>query len=826
MRITNTRAQTFILGLLFFVIAMTVVVSGAYAQPSEADMTPSALFNSFVSGEGDAYTNVLLNQIFGPIFPAADGAGTSAGTDTLFSSVVGYFNAAMLVVGGLLFFNNLVMGTVQSANEGEVLGKNWSSLWAPLRTIFAIALLIPLPNMQGYNTAQVFVAFIAKNATHFASSVWSITAEKITTGVVPVSAPRGNIPQHLASEMFLTELCRAVLNDQFAKGAADPAQADRIVRIPQQVTNHENTLAYEGYVIPMNTHAYQTKVSYDRVAADGTVKTTNVCGTYTTPEIPDVINNRIEATKNESFTLADVLASGNTTNVRNQFQALHFRVMGEVNSSGGFVNGGLASDLAAIADRVYANHVQRTYPQNPGAVPAQIDITGDLTTAVRSANQRLNDGYVTLMSSINANGTRNAAIRQAMIDRISTRCDQDASGGTCLGEGWIGAGSWYMMVARLNNEISSLFVAEGSASASSSARKKVENSWSFWVSDEDRALRDQYTQAFEDGTAIFNNAANRMASTGWSIDPALVTNIAASINGNEIKDPYSTGFAPKATINSLVLSIINSLNDQTFSQDPMIALSNMGNFFVTLGTSLIVSDIFLPGNIASGVGSTIATAGVTMSIVLPLMPFMFWIMAVTGYFLLVVEAFVAVNLWAISHLRMDGEGITGPVGRDGWLMMLALMTTPVLMIAGYLVGMIIFRISSALVSSGLSVALAGLLGNSNPIFTVVATLVVGIMIVIFYILLIERSFSLISDFPSRVLRWMGAAANLGTGDVERTRATALGTVATFNAGASKITKDMNYGPFGPKRGGKVTNESPGQGTPSLPSSKGGGTSQA
>lgn len=816
----HDRIQTVLFGLFAFVIALVLMTGGAHAQP---DMSPSGLFSTFVSGEGDAYSNVLLNQIFGPIFSAPDGAGTPAGQQTLFSSIVGYFNAAMLVVAGLLFFNNLVTGTVQTAHEGQVLGRNWSSLWAPLRTIFAVALLIPLPNMQGYNTAQVFVAFIAKNATQFASSVWSITAQNITTGVVPVSAPRANIPQHLASEMFLLEMCRVVLNDQFVKSASTPAQADRVVRTPTQVKNIENTVAYEGYAIPTESHAYQTRVTYDRVSASGEVITPAICGSYVTPEIPDVINNRVEATANDSFTLADIMADGNTENLRNEFQALHFRVMGEVDeATGNFTaNRGLAGSLERIAQRVYANHMARAYPADGAAAPPVIDITQDLITAVQSANQRMNNGYTRLMNSINRNGTRNAAIRQAMIDRISTSCDttQDS---TCLGEGWIGAGSWYMMVARLNNEISSLFVAEGNASASSSARQDVDGRWFAWrLSDDEKALREQYTSAFEYGAEVFNTAANRMAATGWPIDPALITNIAASINGNEIKDPYSTGAAPKAKINSGILSMINYLNEQTFSQDPMIALSNVGNAMVTLGTGLIVADIFLPGDIASTVGGIIATAGATMAIILPLMPFLFWIMAVTGYFLLVVEAFIAVNLWAISHLRMDGEGMSGGVGREGWLMILALMTTPFLMIAGYLVGMIIFRISSALISGGLSVALAGLLGNSNPIFTAVATLVVGLFMVIFYMLLIERSFSLIAEFPSKVLRWMGASAHLDTSGVDRTRAAAMGAVGTFHRGASSVTKGMNYGPFGPQRGGNLTNNSPtGGGGPALPKSGG------
>lgn len=769
MNMTMSRAQS----LLFCALTVLAVfvLSGGAAMAQQDLTDPSGLFQTFVSGEGDGYTNSLLNQIFGPIFP---GAITEGGT-TLFADIVKYFNAAMLVVAGILFFNNLVTGTVQSAHEGEVMGRNWSSLWAPLRTLFAVALLIPLPNYQGYNTAQVFVAFIAKNATNFASATWSVTVEKIVTGVVPVSAPAAMIPKSLASEMFLLEMCRVTLDEQFRAAAGQNGTPDRIVPTQSDATRIIPVLGAgmqpTGDVATLNP--YKTRVSYNRVGANGEVKNIEICGYYETPAIPEVINNRVHNEPSDSFGLNNVLSG--TESVRTQFRTVHETVMRD-----------LSADMRTIAQSVYTAY---DASQSIEGAPRP-DITEPMRVALEKANRTLNQGYTRLMQAISESGGRNENIRQAMVDRISTTCSTTER--ACTGEGWIGAGSWYMIVARINHEISSLFIAEGYASSSNSARSEVsERSWTnLWqVSEHEKALRDQYTQIYGYGVESFNVAANRLASMGWAIDPALVTNIAASINGDEIEKENQTSADNKVA--SGMNQLMSFLNSVTFNQDPMIAIVNVGQMLVPVGVGFVVSDLFLPGNIASSIGALIATAGASMAIVLPLMPFIFWVMAVSGYFLLIVEAFIAVNLWAISHLRMDGDGLTGGAGREGWLMILALMVTPFLMIAGFIVGMIIFRITASLISMGLSVAVAGVFANGNWAFIMMSVFVIVLFMFIIYLMVIERSFSLVAEFPSKVLRWMGAAANLETNGVDRVRAGAMGAIGSTHQVLNTVTKDTN-----------------------------------
>ena len=139
------------------------------------------------------------------------------------------------------------------------------------------------------------------------------------------------------------------------------------------------------------------------------------------------------------------------------------------------------------------------------------------------------------------------------------------------------------------------------------------------------------------------------------------------------------------------------------------------------------------------------------------------IFAISGYFLLIIEAVIAVILWALSHMRMDGDGISGETGRQGWLLILALFMTPTLMIFGFVAGMLLFRIVSDLISAGLFYAAATIV-NANPVVVLFGTLAYTVVIVSAYGLRLERSFSLISEFPNKVMQWMGARVEIGGGE--------------------------------------------------------------
>ncbi len=71
--------------------------------------------------------------------------------------------------------------TVETAHSGRVMGERGNQIWAPIRLVFAIGLLVPVGGGPagcngggaGLNTGQLLVVTIAQWGSGLASNVWS-----------------------------------------------------------------------------------------------------------------------------------------------------------------------------------------------------------------------------------------------------------------------------------------------------------------------------------------------------------------------------------------------------------------------------------------------------------------------------------------------------------------------------------------------------------------------------------------------------------------------------------------------------------------------------
>ena len=89
----------------------------------------------------------ILRAVFGSIIDRL--AGTSAAIvqspqSTMLSAAFEYFNSGILFFGSILLTWITLTGTMHTANDGEALGKNWSTMWTPIRTIGATGALMPV----------------------------------------------------------------------------------------------------------------------------------------------------------------------------------------------------------------------------------------------------------------------------------------------------------------------------------------------------------------------------------------------------------------------------------------------------------------------------------------------------------------------------------------------------------------------------------------------------------------------------------------------------------------------------------------------------------
>ena len=767
--------------VLGFILLMTVQ-AGAQGLP-----TPSDYGDLFGTRTGDSYSSILLNQMFGPLFPSAALPDGDPGVATVFSSIIGYFNVIILVVGGLMFFYNVTVGVLQSAHEGQVLGQRWSSLWAPLRVLFAVGLLVPVPNYGGYNLAQVGVAYIVKGSTNIASEIWKGSVNLILDGDVPIASSEPRFSPDLIRVLYENAACMNLLNYQY-----------ETIGSPLRVEYSDSSTAINSRLNVNDVYAFTgTDGSYPRYSATtqvvggGRVENFGICGGWATPEVPAYLLRVIDEAGGPESDAAEAIIKRFGEGHRDILVGVEARVRALVTGTG---------DAAPIRQDVF------------DAILEPTTFTDELVAISVDANSQLRSLVDELRETARTSGGQSAY--DNLRSRITGNCTDGTSGpsgsGTagCYGEGWIGAGAYYTTLARVNAEINSLVTAQSyvrgrTFGVTTTQEQFVTDAggggW-FWG----RNSRGELLPSSEEAARVMTQYMELYAKSSYPL-AALGFPMSTSdiIEANAEAGDSSAGLIERAmrSLNGAVqraqASILRYFDpSNTESGDPMVGLISMGGFLIALGAGLLLASAFgvRIAVVMVPFFSVLFAAGATLSFVLPLMPFFYWILGVTGYFLLVVEAIVAVNLWALAHMRMEGDGISGAAGNKGWLMLLALLMTPVLMVFAFLIGMGIFRISSDLISAGMFYAVSGISGGSNVLVALVGIIAFSIMIVSAYIFILERSFSLISEFPNRVMMWMGEGINISGGE-DRIRAAAaaagIGTNSIGNAAEKPFQMRQN-----------------------------------
>lgn len=161
-------------------------------------MAMSGPFSSHVQ-DGDIAKG-MLDAIFGPL--------TGSGSNP-FGEVMMIFNSAMLTVGGILVFYTLAAGTLQTAHDGQMLGKQWSSIWIPVRTAVGAAVL--MPTIQGFSVIQAIVIWLAIQGVGLANLMWNSFMKDPLEGAFYVPPSSALQIRALVSDMAKSNICVAAL---------------------------------------------------------------------------------------------------------------------------------------------------------------------------------------------------------------------------------------------------------------------------------------------------------------------------------------------------------------------------------------------------------------------------------------------------------------------------------------------------------------------------------------------------------------------------------------------------------------------------------------
>lgn len=606
-----------------------------------------ALASDFLSPPAsDMSLTMLLQPIFGSLF---GGSG-----DGPLGEAILIFNTGCLTLGGLLAAYTMVFGTMQTAHDGEMLGKKWSSMWVPIRLVVGTAALVPIGS---FCAAQMLVAWLAMQGIGLADSVWSafahsaMASQKLASGTAPTASV-----SKLAFGMLRSQVCMAGFK--------------------RLATEGENI----GEIFPGTPSASGSMDKIRRYSVPG----------FSATQCGGVVGSA--ATGGAVASVAGFF--GINTGAAEKAAAIR--------QAHATASTALEGEMASVASLIVSN--------NPGSV---------------------NERYVRAIAQYQQ--TVGAAAKSQMGDQAYfTELSDNASR-----DGWLLAGSWYLRLASLEDAMMK-------ALADSPESLPVEKG------PEDMS---RYYEAL-------NGAVHDPSATG--IDNQLVADKAredsesgllmSALNGvfNKISQASGAGF--------------NFLTEADSERHPlMVAISSghtMLGWAVGLGAASVVVS-HLGGVTISMVLAALVMAliggGITLAYVLPMLPFIIWIGACSGFLLCIIEAVLGAPLWAICHLNPRGEEFHGGAS-SGYMLVLEMTLKPVLMIFGFCAATVVSvplgQFINRVFYSTFSLNQNGFVGFISMLAAmgIYAGLTLAMM---------KFTFSFIHKVPDQLMKWIGGGHGSG-----------------------------------------------------------------
>ena len=819
-----------LLFMQFFVVALAVIMSPAFAQQ-----------NIFVTPTPETDLAFIgLDMVFGVpgIFGSCIETGAACSSDPGDTILQGsgtfpwpfhealhamfqLYSTALLVVAVFLIIYFIIAVLAETAQSGTPFGRRFNKVWAPIRLVVALGLLVPLTT--GLNSAQYITLYAANAGSSIATNAWLDFNETLADAgqdgglndmlgaTQLVGKPNPPRSQGFLQFLHVAKACELVNEYTGYRVIENFVEVNNVtikdidiepylVRSTSSDSGDNCNYDADTKVLPMASTTVNCaweffdggdpviRIGYPDQGNGEPIDTScnvqpplvcppppepenvnKICGEFTIP-----LTNMGAQIPNTNTSLTLAVAEGYYNMIVNLWDG-----------------GAPITDFVSETDDHFVKH----YAQHIDGVSANPNCTPWWCPWVTTPPpDDLRMRWVEAMT-----GATIGIINTAHADVISTM--SVAFGENLSEKGWAGASIWYNKIAEINglfmDSVNNFphateypFVMEWVAKKARQQNKNASGDrYDIKTAGEDITFPDNQQSQREKYNFLYNHVYRY-----WADDPITGAGTHQNPDGELVGDNSATG--------NIVIDVINAifgtagLFDMRENADvhPLAQLSALGKGIMNSTVSqILIGFIGIGGQVvgglagsnllsqASGVASSFTfsiasiglTAGFLLYYILPFMPFIYFFFAFIGWIKGIFEAMVGIPLWALAHIRIDGEGLPGDAAINGYFLLLEIVIRPVLIIFGMLASITIFAASVQILNDIFDLVVTNLAGYNQaqeaaadasitdpayyrgPVDQFFYTVIYAVIVY----LLATSSFKLIDTIPNQILRWAGQSVS-------------------------------------------------------------------
>lgn len=683
-----------------------------------------------------------------------------------YQGLLEFYSIGLLCVAAVIFSYHVVTIVVETAKTGTPFGKRFNRVWAPVRLIIALGLLIPIAH--GLNAAQYIGLYAAKMGSGFATNAYYHYAAAVSSGGratllgdagTLIAKPQYPPVNELVQFMSLAWTCEIAYERLY--GFRDDAD--------------------------LGTTADERQKNYDRI---------NIRAWFVKEGPPE--SGRLAVSASSGMTYDEIQKWFNYGDIAVVFGDFNPAFpekykghrggvrpyCGQVNLASAPGSGGLNADgpLERLARDYFDTFIYMPWFDDGNMFNFE-------TLAENIVNRTApisNDRFAPMLTQDDkANVIIDyQAFMQALVDSaFEDFRDNSTWSDSALQHGWAGAGIWYNNIMKMNGD----FV---QAMTNLPSVTKLPELMEFVLA---AKANDGATIQPDSAFIPYLSSGKELVFSDTRDRPIAMALYETEKVWRDFSEYSAKGQTGQPGVD-MVQTIFSETGLISFreneTQHPMASL-------IVLGKSLLTKSVLAFGGggvfgmmgrlgdgkltkFMGGFASTFMNVafmglviGFMLAYVIPLMPFMYFLFAIMTWIKSIFEAMVGLPLWALAHLRFDGDGFPTRQAMGGYYLLLDIFLRPVLIVFGMIASSLLFYALARTMNNTFILAVSNLSGFDYEASKTVVTNGVGsirylrglldqvfftiIYAVIVYMLGLS-CFKMIDQIPNSIMKWIGSSA--------------------------------------------------------------------